>query len=152
MAVSFVRMYTYHSELSTALGFVPASAWDMGLGPEGTPRLKGIFKRHAVWTLHVGGVSTWLDYIHADCVDVLAVPTCPTAVSSKAPLHCLQVKDLSTVIPRNSLIEANQSGLIAEPLIDITPQLPIPQYQVWHLVSKIDLDDLCRCFFDTCHL
>ena len=33
------------------------------------------------------------------------------------------------MIPRNSLIEANQSGLIAEPLIDITPQLPIPDYK-----------------------
>ena len=41
-----------------------------------------------------------------------------------------EVKDPATVIPRNSLIEANQSGLIAEPLIDITPQLPIPEYQV----------------------
>lgn len=43
-----------------------------------------------------------------------------------------EVKDTATVIPRNSLIEANQSGLIAEPLIDITPQLPIPEYQVRH--------------------
>ena len=34
------------------------------------------------------------------------------------------------MIPRNSNIEANQSGLIAEPLIDITPQLPIPEYKV----------------------
>ena len=45
------------------------------------------------------------------------------------------IKDPATVIPRNSLIEANQSGLIAEPLIDITPQLPIPDYQArlyWH--------------------
>ena len=41
-----------------------------------------------------------------------------------------QVKKSSTVIPRNSHIEANQSGLIAEPLIDITPQLPIPDYKV----------------------
>ena len=41
----------------------------------------------------------------------------------------MQIKDASTAIPRNSLIEANQSGLIAEPLVDITPQLPIPQYQ-----------------------
>ena len=30
---------------------------------------------------------------------------------------------MSTVIPRNSVIEANQSGLIAEPLVDITPQV-----------------------------
>lgn len=41
-----------------------------------------------------------------------------------------QIKDAATAIPRNSLIEANQSGLIAEPLVDITPQLPIPQYRV----------------------
>ena len=40
-----------------------------------------------------------------------------------------QIKKSSTVIPRNSHIEANQSGLIAEPLIDITPQLPIPDYK-----------------------
>ena len=36
----------------------------------------------------------------------------------------------TTVIPRNALIEANQSGLIAEPLIDITPQTPIPDWKV----------------------
>ena len=39
------------------------------------------------------------------------------------------MKDATTVIPRNSLIEANQSGLIAEPLIDITPQAPVPDYK-----------------------
>lgn len=39
------------------------------------------------------------------------------------------MKDTTTVIPRNSLIEANQSGLIAEPLIDITPQPPMPDYK-----------------------
>ena len=42
----------------------------------------------------------------------------------------VDVKDANTVIPRNSLIEANQSGLIATPLVDITPQLPIPDYKV----------------------
>ena len=42
----------------------------------------------------------------------------------------VDVKEANTVIPRNSLIEANQSGLIATPLIDITPQLPIPDYKV----------------------
>ena len=45
------------------------------------------------------------------------------------------IKDPATVIPRNSLIEANQSGLIAEPLIDITPQLPIPDYQASAVLS-----------------
>ena len=42
----------------------------------------------------------------------------------------VEIKDDKTAIPRNSLIEANQSGLIAESLIDITPQQPIPQYKV----------------------
>lgn len=41
----------------------------------------------------------------------------------------VEIRDSSTVIPRNSLIEANQSGLISEPLIDITPQPPIPEYK-----------------------
>lgn len=41
-----------------------------------------------------------------------------------------EIKDQHTAIPRNSKILANQSGLIAEPLIDITPQTPIPQYEV----------------------
>jgi hypothetical protein len=44
------------------------------------------------------------------------------------PAVLRQVNDIATVIPRNSVIEANQSGLIAEPLIDITPQLPLPTY------------------------
>ena len=29
-------------------------------------------------------------------------------------------------IPKNALIEANQSGLISESLVDITPRKPIP--------------------------
>eukprot|EP00879_Flechtneria_rotunda_P011844 GHRR01012371.1.p1 GENE.GHRR01012371.1~~GHRR01012371.1.p1 ORF type:complete len:310 (+),score=113.77 GHRR01012371.1:981-1910(+) len=41
----------------------------------------------------------------------------------------VEVNDVATVIPRNSVIEANQSGLIAEPLVDITPQLPLPTYK-----------------------
>jgi len=34
--------------------------------------------------------------------------------------------DVNIRVPRNALVEANQSGLIAETLIDITPQQPIP--------------------------
>lgn len=48
----------------------------------------------------------------------------------------VDVKDANTVIPRNSIIEANQSGLIATPLIDITPQLPVPNYQVSHILFQ----------------
>ncbi|GAX80213.1 hypothetical protein CEUSTIGMA_g7651.t1 [Chlamydomonas eustigma] len=40
-----------------------------------------------------------------------------------------EVQDVSTVVPLNSVIEANQSGLIAEPLIDVTPQLPLPTWR-----------------------
>ncbi|GLI69403.1 hypothetical protein VaNZ11_014007 [Volvox africanus] len=40
----------------------------------------------------------------------------------------VEVNDVGTVIPRTSVVEANQSGLIAEPLVDITPQLPVPEY------------------------
>lgn len=50
----------------------------------------------------------------------------------------VDIKDASTVIPRNSIIEANQSGLIATPIIDITPQLPIPDYKArpYFLLTK----------------
>ena len=58
--------------------------------------------------------------------------------------HALaQVKKATTVIPRNSLIEANQSGLIAEPLIDITPQLPIPDYKACPRTT--DGSPCCKC-------
>lgn len=49
----------------------------------------------------------------------------------------IEVRDASTVIPRNSLVEANQSGLISEPLIDITPQLPIPNYTGRHVLCFV---------------
>jgi ABC-type transporter Mla subunit MlaD len=52
---------------------------------------------------------------------VVSVESTLAAVS----VQC-EIRDASTVIPRNALIEANQSGLIAEPLIDITPRDPVP--------------------------
>ncbi|KAJ7980672.1 protein TRIGALACTOSYLDIACYLGLYCEROL 2, chloroplastic-like [Quillaja saponaria] len=38
----------------------------------------------------------------------------------------VEVEDDKTIIPQNSLIEVNQSGLLMETLIDITPRDPIP--------------------------
>lgn len=38
----------------------------------------------------------------------------------------VEVEDDKTVIPRNSLVEVNQSGLLMETLIDITPRDPLP--------------------------
>lgn len=45
-------------------------------------------------------------------------------------LKCIEavaeVEDDKIIIPRNSLVEINQSGLLMEPLIDITPRDPLP--------------------------
>ncbi|PKA63153.1 Protein trigalactosyldiacylglycerol 2, chloroplastic [Apostasia shenzhenica] len=38
----------------------------------------------------------------------------------------IEVEDDKVIIPRNSLVEVNQSGLLMETLIDITPQDPLP--------------------------
>ncbi|KAG6401239.1 hypothetical protein SASPL_138089 [Salvia splendens] len=38
----------------------------------------------------------------------------------------VEIEDDKVIIPRNSLVEVNQSGLLMETLIDITPQDPIP--------------------------
>ncbi|KAI7842807.1 hypothetical protein COHA_003553 [Chlorella ohadii] len=57
----------------------------------------------------------------------------------------VEMKDATTVIPRNSLIEANQSGLIAEPLIDITPQAPVPQYKANPLDEDCEQEGLVVC-------
>nr|POE95715.1 protein trigalactosyldiacylglycerol 2, chloroplastic [Quercus suber] len=48
----------------------------------------------------------------------------------------VEVDDDKTVIPRNSLIEVNQSGLLMETLIEITPHNPIPTPSVGPLDPK----------------
>uniref|UniRef100_A0A061RFD7 Atp-binding cassette superfamily n=1 Tax=Tetraselmis sp. GSL018 TaxID=582737 RepID=A0A061RFD7_9CHLO len=57
----------------------------------------------------------------------------------------VEIQDSKMVIPRNSVVEANQSGLIAEPLIDITPQLPIPDYKASPLDSKCEEEGAILC-------
>jgi len=57
----------------------------------------------------------------------------------------IEVHDQGVVIPNNSVIEANQSGLIAEPFIDITPQVPIPQYQHGPLDQQCSEEGLIAC-------
>lgn len=57
----------------------------------------------------------------------------------------VEVKDDEIVIPRNSLIEANQSGLIAETLIDITPRAPIPDPQYGPLSDNCDREGVIVC-------
>ena len=57
----------------------------------------------------------------------------------------VEVHDQGVVIPRNSVIEANQSGLIAEPFIDITPQIPIPVHQYGPLDQDCTEEGLIAC-------
>jgi hypothetical protein len=39
----------------------------------------------------------------------------------------VELVDSGIVVPRNALVEVNQSGLVSETLIDITPRLPLPK-------------------------
>jgi hypothetical protein len=57
----------------------------------------------------------------------------------------VEINDENTVIPRNSRIFANQSGLIAEPLVDIMPQAPIPKYEASPLSSECDVEGAVVC-------
>lgn len=57
----------------------------------------------------------------------------------------IEVTDENTVIPRNSRIFANQSGLIAEPLVDIMPQMPIPEYDASPLAPECLKEDKVVC-------
>ncbi|XP_012076181.2 protein TRIGALACTOSYLDIACYLGLYCEROL 2, chloroplastic isoform X1 [Jatropha curcas] len=55
-------------------------------------------------------------------------------------LRCIEavveVEDDKIIIPRNSLIELNQSGLLMETIIDITPKDPIPSPSVGPLDAE----------------
>ncbi|KAH0462746.1 hypothetical protein IEQ34_010321 [Dendrobium chrysotoxum] len=76
----------------------------------GTPiRIRGVTVGNVV---HVNSSSK--------CIDVIA-----------------EVDDDKIIIPRNSLVEVNQSGLLMETLIDISPQDPLPE------PSKGPLDPEC---------
>lgn len=57
----------------------------------------------------------------------------------------VEIDDVNIQIPRNSLVEANQSGLIAETLIDITPQKPIPTTKVSPLDPGCDAEGAIVC-------
>lgn len=57
----------------------------------------------------------------------------------------LQVEDDKTIIPRNSLVEVNQSGLLMETIIDITPRDPIPTPSVGPLDQDCAKEGLIVC-------
>ncbi|XP_057462332.1 protein TRIGALACTOSYLDIACYLGLYCEROL 2, chloroplastic-like isoform X3 [Actinidia eriantha] len=58
---------------------------------------------------------------------------------------CLQVEDDKIIIPRNSLVEVNQSGLLMETLIDITPRDPIPTPSVGPLDPECVKEGVIVC-------
>lgn len=57
----------------------------------------------------------------------------------------VEVEDDKIIIPRNSLVEVNQSGLLMETLIDITPQDPLPEPSVGPLEPDCVKEGLILC-------
>lgn len=57
----------------------------------------------------------------------------------------VEVDDDKTFIPRNSIVEVNQSGLLMETMIDITPKDPIPTPSVGPLDPECDKEGLIVC-------
>ncbi|XP_010253163.1 PREDICTED: protein TRIGALACTOSYLDIACYLGLYCEROL 2, chloroplastic [Nelumbo nucifera] len=57
----------------------------------------------------------------------------------------VEVEDDKVIIPRNSLIEVNQSGLLMETLIDITPRDPLPTPSVGPLDPECVKEGLIVC-------
>ncbi|XP_028758851.1 protein TRIGALACTOSYLDIACYLGLYCEROL 2, chloroplastic isoform X2 [Neltuma alba] len=64
-------------------------------------------------------------------------------------LKCIEaiaeIEDDKTIIPRNSLVEVNQSGLLMETLVDITPRDPIPAPSVGPLHPECPKEGLIVC-------
>lgn len=57
----------------------------------------------------------------------------------------VEVEDDKIIIPRNSLVEVNQSGLLMETLIDITPRDPVPTPSVGPLHAECVKEGLIIC-------
>uniref|UniRef100_A0A1J3CAB3 Protein TRIGALACTOSYLDIACYLGLYCEROL 2, chloroplastic n=1 Tax=Noccaea caerulescens TaxID=107243 RepID=A0A1J3CAB3_NOCCA len=56
-----------------------------------------------------------------------------------------EIEDDKIIIPKNSLVEVNQSGLLMETLIDITPRDPIPEPSVGPLHPECGREGLIVC-------
>ncbi|XP_062208236.1 protein TRIGALACTOSYLDIACYLGLYCEROL 2, chloroplastic-like isoform X2 [Phragmites australis] len=57
----------------------------------------------------------------------------------------VEVEDDKIIIPRNSVVEVNQSGLLMETLIDITPKDPLPAPSVGPLDPDCSKEGLILC-------
>lgn len=60
-------------------------------------------------------------------------------------IYFLQVEDDKIIVPRNSLVEVNQSGLLMETIIDITPRDPLPAPSVGPLDTDCAKEGLILC-------
>ncbi|KAH0852312.1 hypothetical protein HID58_090873 [Brassica napus] len=56
-----------------------------------------------------------------------------------------EIEDDKIIIPKNSLVEVNQSGLLMETMIDITPRNPIPEPSVGPLHPECGREGLIVC-------
>ncbi|KAK7385877.1 hypothetical protein VNO78_31812 [Psophocarpus tetragonolobus] len=65
--------------------------------------------------------------------------------SLKSIQAVVEVGDEKTIIPRNSMIKVNQSGLLMETKIDITPREPIPTPSVGPLHKDCTKEGLIVC-------
>jgi hypothetical protein len=57
----------------------------------------------------------------------------------------VELSDTGIVVPRNALVEVNQSGLISETLIDVTPIQPLPKPTVGPLDPYCPTEGLIVC-------
>uniref|UniRef100_J3L8C5 Mce/MlaD domain-containing protein n=1 Tax=Oryza brachyantha TaxID=4533 RepID=J3L8C5_ORYBR len=57
----------------------------------------------------------------------------------------VEVEDDKIIVPRNSVVEVNQSGLLMETLIDITPKDPLPTPSVGPLDPECSKEGLILC-------
>lgn len=57
----------------------------------------------------------------------------------------VELSDTGIVVPRNALVEVNQSGLISETLIDVTPRLPLPKPTVGPLDPDCPSEGVIVC-------
>ncbi|EMS47408.1 hypothetical protein TRIUR3_06755 [Triticum urartu] len=57
----------------------------------------------------------------------------------------VEVEDDKIIVPRNSLVEVNQSGLLMETMIDITPKDPLPTPSVGPLDADCSKEGLILC-------
>ncbi|KAI5078907.1 hypothetical protein GOP47_0006578 [Adiantum capillus-veneris] len=75
-----------------------------------------------------------------DVGSVINVRPCLERIDAK-----IQVMDSTSYIPRNALVEVNQSGLVGETIIDITPVSPVPRPSVGPLDPGCPSEGLIVC-------